>query len=540
MFAGKLGDDLRVACSLLMRRIATTFPLVYLDEEGGRDDVEKSLGILDKMLESGKEVLYIEASSTYESFSQHVLSIDAAWHACITRQILRGLTDSPVPDLQRGFALAAGVCGDSEASEEVVLTLCRAIGENQDVEVRRNAARSLSNIPLSCLHSHSTHVLQALLGGMRDYTIDDRGDIGSVVREASMKSFSEVVLRLLGGTFDSDRIWHQDLQKFLLSGIRVFLFECCGRIDRTRIVGGDVLKVICKAFSEERTGYSRTMDVCKKLSFVFHFSSDAPHETAIDSDGDIDFSRSESVFPAMQNALNIVDVREAVMRGFISTGGGTRSQFKAPCASLVDFLLGVPRDTKVDILKKEVLKPIKEFDQQLALPALFVLSSLTKHGLLKDLPADVLIYTVQSVRECWKGRTKDVKVVIAVLNTLDCLVCLSQDEKGKFIIGEDSVGKECLEAMAVILGGPIPRLRRLAAESLYTALSFCDIDGYDGGCDSSVITAMDVILQSTWEELTVGEARSWRNNVCHILRIQSPAGSSKGDVTSRKGNTNGT
>lgn len=524
MFIGKTGDDLRIACCVLIRSLATKVPKVYLDHEGGRDDAEHSLEILDRMLGSGIEELYVEASSTYKLVSLNVLATDAIWHRQITERILAGLTDSPLPELQRGFALAAGVCGESEASNQVTNLLCDLIASHMDVEVRCNAAKSLSSVPPSSLYTNVIPVLKALSSGTRDYTTDERGDIGSLVREASMNSFASVIAQLRENKTQISHVDSEVLHDLLLTLLRDTVYECCGRIDRTRVVAGKSLKVVCKVFFEDESAeFKRVRTLSKDLSdaFRFHFAASRGSTTKIEEE--VDFSKSENVFPAMRRALNISEIRPAVMRGFIHTGGGTRSQMKAPCNSLENYFNGILcSDTKAKEIEEGILKPIRDQDQKLLTPALSVLSILTRRGVLRDLTIDKIVGIVRTVRGCWRGRTKEVKLVITALRALDDLACLSIDKTGRYIFGKGSIASECVEAMSVILGGTIPRLRRVAAESMYIALALCDIDGYDGGCDPGILEAIHILLRFAWESVSVVDARSKRNEVCRLLKIQIP------------------
>lgn len=524
MFVGKAGNDLRIACCLLIRRLATRFPQVYFSSKAGRNDAEYSLEIMDRMLGSGVEELYIEAASTYKLVSHNVLATDAEWHRLITERILEGLNESSLPELQRGFALAAGVCGESKSSGEVVSSLCQAIVRNSDVEVRRNAAKSLSSIPPSSLCANVFTVLDTLSRGICDYATDERGDVGSLVREASMSSFASIIIQLHK---NREQVSHLDpnlLHDKILAILRDIVFECCGRIDRTRVLAGRSLKVVCNLLSNEGSiENAQIKDLCKKLSNTFRFRFTASEPDASECDEEVDFSKNENVFPAMRDALNIVEVRSTVMRGFIHTGGGTRSQIKAPCDSLEHFFKKIQsvgdRAREVD---NGILKPIRDQDRKLLTPALTILSLLTRRGVFRDFPVDRVVHIVRTVRGCWRGRTKDVKLVLTALGALDDLICLSIDKTGRFVLGKDSIAKECMEATAVILGGAIPRLRKKAAESMYFALALCDIDGYDGKCDPGILEAMDLLFHSTWEAVSIVDARSKRNEICRKLKIQTP------------------
>lgn len=518
LFTGRSGDEMRVASCHLIRSLAKGAPEVFSVDENARLDAEKSLEILERLLGSGKEKLYVEATSAYEAMCRDVIASDVNWHMRVTRRVLIGLRESPLTELQRGFALAAGACGESEISGEVISTLCSAIRTNVDVEVRRNACTSLSKVLINT--DTVIEVLNALVDGMQDYANDDRGDIGSWVREASMLSFSSLAAFLS----EQDTMMNvEKLEDTLLMCICEVIRECCGRIDRTRVVAGKALKRICFIFSEVHVGFKRMKQLCISLNEIFHFMRDAVADHEKDSILEVNFASSEVLFPVMREALHVSEVRSAIMRGFVSAGNGTRSQYKAPCAALNDFFRSLNDCEQGVTFENEILSVVKVNHGRETISALQVISELCRLGTLSNFKLEILLDITRAVRASWRGRSRDVKLLMAGMTTLDELVCLSVDKDGKFALGKGSLASECLEAMVIVLGGAIPRLRRFAAESIYVALTLCDIDEFEGGCAAGVFGAMDILLDNTWDVIQVVEARARRDDICRHLDIRAPS-----------------
>lgn len=516
LMMGRTGDEIQIASCYLIKSLAESAPDVYLKSEDGRRDAEKCLELLERMLGTGKERMYAEATLAYKAMCAHVIVSDEQWHISVTRRVLRGLHESPLAELQRGFALAAGVCGETRMSVEVVSKLCAAMRENRDVEVRRNVARSLAVVPFPTAPADMVRVLETIATGMRDCTTDERGDIGSWVREASMSSFGKVLEQLLAG--GGGCVKDEDgLGAAIMLCVQEVIRECCGRIDRTRTTAVRTLQGICAVFAKDSGPFDQLEKVCYELSAIFRFD-----------DSWIDFARNEWVFPAMGQALRVTEVRASIMRGFLNAGGGTRTQFQAPCEALVGYFNRLDDgEAKWNELHTAVLKTVWDRDARLTVPALNVIASLARHGALDGVPVGGLVEAVRAIRACWRGKMRDVKLVMTALGALDELMCTSVSSEGKFEIGEKSVAKECLEAVVVVLGGAIPRLRRIAAENIYVALTMCDVDGFDGGCDKGVLRAMDVVLDTEWEVVSVGKARECRNEVCRELGLQSPVAVTK-------------
>ncbi|WFD43233.1 hypothetical protein MPSI1_001892 [Malassezia psittaci] len=86
------------------------------------------------------------------------------------------------PNEQRSGALALGRVGDLHLARRLEL-LCRIMkGEQEaDIETRRNAVSSLAALAKHC-PKDASRIVNALLLGLADRTIDQRGDVGSWVR----------------------------------------------------------------------------------------------------------------------------------------------------------------------------------------------------------------------------------------------------------------------------------------------------------------------------------------------------------------------
>lgn len=264
------------------------------------------------------------------------------------------------------------------------------------------------------------------------------------------------------------------------------------------------------------------------MSRIFRFgvASDVGEREA-----EVDFSSGKLVFPALRAAMRIEDGRvgASVLRGLVRAGGGTRSQFEAPCNALVDLFWETEASKKGARLRDGVLSVMRGkedgdcTDDKLLVAGFKVLGALAQRGVLGDAGEDTLVEAAKTVRSSWRGRMRDVRALLAGLGALDEVVCLSVTADGKFTFEEGGVGRECIEAMMVLAGSAIPRVRRAAAESVYVALCLCDIDGFDGGCDEGVMRGMEALGEGVWEGITVTEARRMRNDICQMLGVRAPA-----------------
>lgn len=539
-FHGRTGDEMRIASCYLIKNLSRHVPDIYTTDEEGHIDAEDSMKILERFLSGGKEKMYAEATDAYEAMFEHVISQNKEWHMNVTRRVLNGLRESPSAEHQRGFALSLGSCGLSRLTPEVVKTLYGALKSSKDVEVRRNSASSLSKIPMPVICSAFILIIESLKCGMRDYATDDRGDVGSWVREASMSSFAIIIERLFfyegEGSLDMDV---QSMTEAALGALEDVMFECCGRIDRTRVIAGKTLKTVCGVVTSEKIklvncqSLQQIRGVCGKLNEIFGFRHEdgRVHRNIDNRSVEVEFDHTNHSFPAMRRALSVPEVRSVVMRGLVAAGGGTRSQFRAPCEALVDFFCGLPKDdgSKAYELKCAIVSPIEQRDPRLMSPALTVVGALARHGAILDVDDGTLSLIIREIRASWRGRLRDVRLILTGMSAVQDLMALSLKDDddgnpngGSFMFEKGSSGRAGLEALMVMLGCAIPRLRSAAAEAVYTTLVMCDIDGYDNRCPDGVLKVLDILLDSPWTLMEIKEVRVKRDDICHLLNISTP------------------
>jgi hypothetical protein len=72
---------------------------------------------------------------------------------------------------------------------------------------------------------------------MDDYTTDKRGDIGSMVRESSMNSMSNILKLISNNDFLKKLLKSNVLQ----GSITLILQQLVEKIDRTRLIAGSIM-----------------------------------------------------------------------------------------------------------------------------------------------------------------------------------------------------------------------------------------------------------------------------------------------------------
>lgn len=526
--SGRTGNDMRAACCHLIQCIAEGAHELYTSSEKGMHDAEKSLQFLETILGCGQEDMYAQAASAYRQLCEQVIAQDEEWHIKVTRRLLEGISESKFLEHQRGYALAAGVCGDSRISGELIRVLNHSTCRSRDVEVRRNAALSLGRVSRKLQIEHLTGMLLALTDGMKDYDTDDRGDVGSWVREASMRSTAIVISNVMRGTEGQPSLaMSSGSKEAVLQAINCILEQCCSRIHRTREVAGGALKSICSSFAGSNDENDILSRLCKQISAACTFEIPESQTSSHDAFRKEDMSLERlSVFQSMPKLLHIPEVSKAVSHGFIYASGGMGTQGRLAREAYNDALLNRELDDLVcDV--EEIARIVKAGNDRLTLPALNLLDYIAQTEVLAPVGEAQLKRVASAVRQCWRQRMGDIKQTSAAVQVLSSLASAS-DPRGYLSYKKGSLGKMCLEALALVLGCVIPRLRRIAAETIYMLLLQTGVDPYDekwlrnnGNC-VLVVAAMDLLLDTGWERLLVSVAREHRNKICEYLSIEMP------------------
>ena len=528
---GRTGDDMRIASCQLIQSLAIGAKEVYLQIEGGRRAAEDSLRFLETILACGKEHLYAPATSAYAAVCGHVIANDHEWHVKIAKRILHGISKNSSFEYQRGFALAACACGDSEVSPQLLTVLCQEIETNKDVEVRKNCVKALGMFPVRIVHQRVKDVLGGLARAMEDYDIDDRGDVGSWVREAGMQSASKVMSSMWNKTATGTaRPLDASIERAIHLILNRIVEQCCSKIDRTRAVAGQALQDICMVFAAPEVYGGKIPTICQNLRLAFDFPCSREQSIQVASHTQVKFSESAKAFRVMRRVFCVPELAKSVIRGFVSASGATGQQMNGASDALISHLRSKKCLSVTESELREIASIIDNREDRLLLPALYTLDTLLKSGILATLKETDLKALILIVRNSWRNRLRNYKLANIAVSILSEIASLT-GTTFTFQFYEGSTGRECLEAMAIVLGGPLPRMRRISAESMYMVLLEVQVDDGEESTMSSASengelrkaqAAMDILVDTRWEKMNMLDARQKRNEVCATLGIRSP------------------
>ena len=228
---------------------------------------------------------------------------------------------------------------DHECQVQIVKTLCQRCTISVDVEARVVALKSLAPIGQSMTSCKDqkfvAEILKllsgALIAGLNDYTINERGDVGSLVRLEALNA-----VELIWSRRQSDCSVFKDKQYKLVNDA----------------LGTSIVRLSLEKLDKVRSRAGKLLDACHHnhppgsnvLIPYFIPSSAGRNITPY-------YKHEASSYDYFYSALclldetSFVELRKAILQGYISSAGmGTESILQTSRQALVDFSANLPID----------------------------------------------------------------------------------------------------------------------------------------------------------------------------------------------------
>lgn len=221
---------------------------------------------------------------------------------------------------------------DTEPSQDIssVTTNTENSGENSKNVGENEEMASEKKICMDCKLSRSQihEIKQAYLTCMDDYTTDNRGDIGSLVREAAISAFGQLIVKLRSHDIEmlaKDEIHSpmfsvEEMKQFLGRLVRLAL----EKIDRTRERAGVMFEQLVRcAVHQPSTASMYRFASWTQVSFdgVSLELADGEKETAkTESEASSSayntmIPHAEEIWKAMEEANELLDARSVITKG---------------------------------------------------------------------------------------------------------------------------------------------------------------------------------------------------------------------------------
>ena len=391
-----------------------------------------------------------------------------------------------LPAARRGFCLALGSLPPSVLSPGLLAAVVQTLAENtrpsvqSDAEARRNALLALSRL-CSALGQRATEavclsadaeqrrvcdaLLAACVAGLGDYATDNRGDVGSWVREAAMRSGEALLAQLAAGPQAAE-------PQLVAAFVCAVLKQAVEKIDRVRECAGLTLQRVLRhsppvQHVPQRAELERALAVCLGSSAAA-----------------VDWSAPSVSFPLLCPLLSVPAFTFPLLSGLVlAVGGLTESVVRQSSSALLQQLseAGGEQRQAVALQLVRVLTAGRG-QARVVVPALRTAELLLSSGSLSALPsAEAAASFAERLCDRCEREAKgssNVHKLMALCPLLGQLLLFRHDD------GEHepqhappsvrpSASLWCGRALSQLLSllrHHFPKVRRLAAESLYAAL----------------------------------------------------------------------
>ncbi|GAA36522.2 tubulin-specific chaperone D [Clonorchis sinensis] len=365
-------------------------------------------------------------------------------------------------------------------------------------EARQNSLKALVGI---CMELGSQHpelnavVLQSignvLLRALSDYTVDSRGDIGSLVREVGMKCLEQYLGFLV--TSGAAEIIQPSLVQDALCGI---VQQAVEKIDRTRAVAGQAFAAILH--HDPPIPHIPYSDQLKKL-----FPREECDSTM--------WRSAQQTFRKFVPLLDLPEFRFRLVLGLsVSVGGLTEDTVLCSSEALTSHLLLHESDKVfVEEFLCVVLQVFETFchEERIIVPYFKFIDFLLNDPVISSITDRESPILVRLVDLIWE-ETKSSKEVLRIKSAIDVL--------GGMLQFEGTVRTRASKLLLVLLGHRYPVIRKSAATKLYECLIVYEL------VDPEATDEVVVLLTETIWESNLDTIRPIRNKVSELLGLPAP------------------
>jgi tubulin-specific chaperone D len=446
--------------------------------------------------------------------------------------------DAANPAARRGVCLAMGVLPPqllAPLKSEIILALSTALtpeatSAERDAETRRNAALGLASFARQCglrTDSNSTtgeaptaalsageysQVFNALLRGMGDFCTDNRGDVGSWVRTASMTSAYSLLDLALGCATPGEFVSEELCTRM----VSTLIEESCEKLDRVRGVAGEIFwKVV------HDTRLPAGLPFLAELRTIFprDFASQSASGTLKSV-----WSDAQQTQPKFAQLLVFGPYRRSVLRGLVhAIAGSSQSLLIDSKSVLLSWLKAVERhdndndddddddDDDAVLVTRALVELLAANSARDTVPVLKVLMHLLAHDALFCLKpaaaAQFALSAIDATKRVLRG-TKEIMRLLAASHV--CSLLLAVDDAGS--------RREATTVLLFLLGHRFPRVRKLAAENFFARVLV------DSNCvPEKAVDACSALLSNTkWDGPASAAQKDARMEMYSILGIPKP------------------
>ncbi|KAK6260823.1 Tubulin-specific chaperone D [Theobroma cacao] len=518
LYRGKGGEIMRAAVSRFIECISIS--RLSLTEK-----IKRSLlDTLNENLRHPNSQIQNTSVKALKHFLQaYLVATDSKGSIGVTSKYLQLLGDSNVA-VRRGSAMALGVLPYELLANQwrdVLLKLCRSCAiednpEDRDAEARVNAVKGLISVcetltqarknsdihsgeeDMSLFHLIKNEVMVSLFKALDDYSVDNRGDVGSWVREAAMEGLERCTYILFKGCSTSSTRESDVLGSVSKLPNSNFDEEdqMCSFFDinlATNLVGGIAKQAVEKM--------DKLREVAAKVlqRILYHeeiFIPFIPYrekiEEIVPNETELKWGVPTFSYPRFVQLLQFSCYSRPVLSGLvISIGGLQDSLRKASLSAFLEYLQvdeDINNEFKGCKLSEDILWILQEYKRcdRVIVPTLKTIEILFSKKIFLDMEAQTLIFcagVLDSLVVEMRG-SKDFSKLYAGIAILGYISSLS-----------DPINSRAFSHLLTFLSHRYPKIRKASAEQVYLVLL------QNGSLVSEEKTdkALEIISETCWD-----------------------------------------
>ncbi|GMP61852.1 hypothetical protein CsSME_00024154 [Camellia sinensis var. sinensis] len=538
LYRGKGGEIMRSAVSRFIERISSAH--IHLPEKGKRS-------LLDTLTENLRHPNSHIQNAAVEALKHFVpaylVGADDKSVSDIMSKYLEQLTDPNVA-ARRGSAFAIGVLPFELLAKRwkiVILKLCSACAvedkpEDRDAEARVNAVKGLVSVcetltetrecsdwddmPLFLLIKNE--VMQTLFKALDDYSVDNRGDVGSWVREAAMDGLERCTyilckrhsMNVSGKSCGVESISDQPEGEMVENNQMYTLFDANLA---TSLVGGIVKQAVEKMDKiRERAAKVLQRILYDKTIFVPFIPYREMLEEIIPNKAELEWGVPTFSYPRFMQLLQLSCYSKSVLSGLVISIGGLQDFLKkASLTALLGYLQASESgkhneqnfrefNLSTDILW--VLQQHRRCDR-VVIPTLKTIEILFSKKVFLSMEAQTQVFCaglLASLAVELKG-SKDFSKLYAGIAILGYIASLS-----------DSINVQAFSHLLTFLVHRYPKIRKTSAEQVYLVL----LQNESLVAEDKIEKALEIISETCWEG-DVEEAKRQRLQLHDVAGLES-------------------
>ncbi|ONK55964.1 uncharacterized protein A4U43_C10F2750 [Asparagus officinalis] len=450
--------------------------------------------------------------------------------------------DDPNVAARRGGALALGnlpydfLCGRWMTVIKKLCSSCLVEGkpEDPDAEARVNAVRGLVLVcetlsgASNCRHHEDeislyllikNEVMQTLFKSLDDYSVDNRGDVGSWVREAAMDGLERCIYILCrrdsAGSLKTPGVQHL-VEITDKNSVASDVYPLVDKIIATSLVGG-IAKQAVEKMDRLRDTAARTLQ--RILYNQHHSIPSIPHrdilQDIIPFDSNLKWGDPSVSYPRFVQLLHLSCYSRPVLSGLvISVGGLQESLRKASTAALLEYI----QNSEGDTIENRNVQAYK-----LSTDLIWILQEYQKcDRIITPTFKTIEILLSKQVFLNMEGHMQSFGA--ALLNSLAIELRGSKDFTklctGLSVLGyvasfEEPINSRAVSQLLFFLAHRYPKIRRAAADQVYLVL----LQNENLSSEDRIEKALEILSETCWEG-AIEESKLGRSHLYETVGIE--------------------